>query len=232
MSYASVAAHNAPPPSQQPQPDPALLNVTPPTSTSQINTSSKVNLVAPDFKEQLESDDSDASHPSAPSTGVPRSSKVESRNRQHSQKSAPTAMTREKCIGGLVGIVNVGIFGLLGRTFFLRPQLQKDVTAILTSVGGSIALLTAQSHLLNSLGIQRLQVKNNLATPLSAFLIRPLTHKHITGLNSVILGVSIGIASCTNWSRPTGKKLISALLTGLLALWGVESYAIQLQEGH
>jgi len=50
MSYASVAAHNAPPPSEQPEADPILLNTSPPTHTIPDNTS-KVNIVPPDFKD-------------------------------------------------------------------------------------------------------------------------------------------------------------------------------------
>lgn len=52
MSYASVAAFNAPPPSEQPKPDPALLNTSLPTGTHVVadNDTAKVNTVLPDFK--------------------------------------------------------------------------------------------------------------------------------------------------------------------------------------
>jgi hypothetical protein len=51
MSYAAVAAENAPPLSQQPRPDPALLNTTPPTHSNVVNDTLKLNIVGPDFKE-------------------------------------------------------------------------------------------------------------------------------------------------------------------------------------
>jgi hypothetical protein len=37
-TYASVAASNAPPPSEQPKPDPALLNTSPDSDTAKVNT--------------------------------------------------------------------------------------------------------------------------------------------------------------------------------------------------
>lgn len=54
MSYASVAAHNAPPPEEQPRPDQSLLNTTPPHHSLIID-DSKVALVPPEFKEQMQS---------------------------------------------------------------------------------------------------------------------------------------------------------------------------------
>lgn len=67
MSYASVAATNAPPPSEQvthlintcahitkltrqPHPDQGLLNTTPPTAGSVVDDMSKVNVVSPNYK--------------------------------------------------------------------------------------------------------------------------------------------------------------------------------------
>jgi len=50
MSYAAVAAENAPPLSQQPRPDPALLNTTPPTHSNIVDDTLKLNVVGPDFK--------------------------------------------------------------------------------------------------------------------------------------------------------------------------------------
>lgn len=51
MSYAAVTAHNAPPLGDQPHPDPALLNTTPPQHPPIADDTAKVNIVAPDFKE-------------------------------------------------------------------------------------------------------------------------------------------------------------------------------------
>lgn len=50
-SYASVAAHNAPPPEHQPQPDPALLNTESPSHPNLADDAAKLNIVAPDFKQ-------------------------------------------------------------------------------------------------------------------------------------------------------------------------------------
>ncbi|PPQ99742.1 hypothetical protein CVT24_009725 [Panaeolus cyanescens] len=176
---ALVESKNVPPPSEQPHPDSALLNTTPPSSDSRINISSKVNLVAPDFKDRLEREESTSGTPN------PSKRRVHSNNGPQSHKPSSNAFTREKCASGLLALVNVGIFGVLGRTFVLRPQLQRDTAAILSTVGGSIALLAGQNHLLNTLGIQRFQATDT-SSSLSKFLIRPLTRKSATGSESYI----------------------------------------------
>lgn len=50
MSYADVAAHNAPPVSEQPRPDPGLLTTEGPTASNVVDDTAKVSVVAPDFK--------------------------------------------------------------------------------------------------------------------------------------------------------------------------------------
>lgn len=51
MSYASIASHDAPPPSQQPHPDPNLLNTTRGVADNVADDAAKVNVVAHDFKD-------------------------------------------------------------------------------------------------------------------------------------------------------------------------------------
>jgi len=52
MSYAAVASHNAPPPSQQPHPDPGLWTTEQDSASSVLNdTGPKVNVVETNFKE-------------------------------------------------------------------------------------------------------------------------------------------------------------------------------------
>lgn len=51
MSYAQVAAHNAPPRSEQPRPDPALYNTEPPSHSNIADDMAKVSMVAPGFKD-------------------------------------------------------------------------------------------------------------------------------------------------------------------------------------
>lgn len=62
MSYASVAASNAPPPSEQPKPDPALLNTSPSTHVVPHNDTAEVNTVLPDFKNTYDTRASEADH--------------------------------------------------------------------------------------------------------------------------------------------------------------------------
>ena len=49
MSYASVTSHNTF--SEQPLPDPALLNTSKPTASGVADDTAKVGVVAPDFKQ-------------------------------------------------------------------------------------------------------------------------------------------------------------------------------------
>ncbi|KAJ8507920.1 hypothetical protein ONZ45_g9763 [Pleurotus djamor] len=51
MSYAKVAAENAPSPADQPRPDPGLLNTAEPSSATVLDDTKKVNLVHPSLKD-------------------------------------------------------------------------------------------------------------------------------------------------------------------------------------
>lgn len=87
MSYASVAAHNAPPPSAQPHPDPALLH-TPADAeaAAPADDGAKVNVVPSDFKEHpstLTSEVADSIPPLSPSDSSAPPAKPSARKRAH-----------------------------------------------------------------------------------------------------------------------------------------------------
>ena len=118
MSYASTAAHNAPPPSQQPHPDPALLNTTPPTHDNVVHDSTKVNIVAPDFKQNLYSsespravfgEDEEDEFPAIPGD-KPRKAKAKKRVQQAEAEglqlweTAKHYLVRPGVAGGLIGV--------------------------------------------------------------------------------------------------------------------------------
>lgn len=75
MSYAAVAAENAPPLSQQPRPDPALLTTESPSHSAVSDDAVKVNVVAHDFKTHPATVTSTSSVPFEP-TPVPISGGV------------------------------------------------------------------------------------------------------------------------------------------------------------
>lgn len=128
MSYADVAAHNAPPPSQQvcssisriqwqrliepshqPHPDPALLNTEPPTADNIID-DAKVNIVAPNFKAQLDAAGPD--HNEASGAKRPSSAKDRARKYVHDAEeeglqlwaAAKQLLFRPAVAGGLIGL--------------------------------------------------------------------------------------------------------------------------------
>ena len=55
-SYASVAAKDVPPATEWPQPDPNLLSTEAPSGSDVVDDSAKVAVVAPDFKENPQSE--------------------------------------------------------------------------------------------------------------------------------------------------------------------------------
>ena len=128
MSYADVAAHNAPPssqqvcssvsriqwprlnePSRQPHPDPALLNTEPPTADNIVN-DAKVNIVAPDFKARL--DAASEEHSAASGAKRPSSAKDRARKYVHDAEeegiqlwtAAKQLLFRPAVAGGLIGL--------------------------------------------------------------------------------------------------------------------------------
>jgi hypothetical protein len=107
MSYAAVAAENAQPASQQPRPNPALLNTTAPTHSSVADDALKINIVAPDFKEHPRTTTSEAR--TGDFTGghqIPASPKDESHESevQNMWEATKCFLFRPGVAGGLIGI--------------------------------------------------------------------------------------------------------------------------------
>lgn len=116
MSYASVAAHNAPPPSEQPHADPALLttpaDVEP--SASAADDGAKVNVVSADFKDHpvtLTSEAADSIPPYSPPSGKPsarkRANDAEKKVEAKGQQLWVTVhehLMRPGFAGGLIGV--------------------------------------------------------------------------------------------------------------------------------
>ncbi|KAI0309080.1 hypothetical protein OF83DRAFT_1180046 [Amylostereum chailletii] len=114
MSYASVAAHNAPPVSEQPQPDPSLLNTAPSTHPDVADETSKVNIVSADFKEHPATVTSEFAHNSSALFTSGHSDPDESRVKKNvaAVDSEATSLweklkntvLRPSVVGGLVGV--------------------------------------------------------------------------------------------------------------------------------
>ena len=110
MSYASVAARNAPSPDNQPRPDPALLTTEAPTGSSIIDSTSKLNVVAPDFKEHPHTDVEQI--PADDERFPVASGKKPNKKRKREEAASlweqvSDTLMRPKVAGGLVGIGRV-----------------------------------------------------------------------------------------------------------------------------
>ncbi|KAG5643611.1 hypothetical protein DXG03_000619 [Asterophora parasitica] len=142
MSYASVAAANAPPPSEQPQPDPALLNTTPPTASDVADDNAKVKLVAPINHDDDEDEDDEDERP--------KNSRSHRRFKEVEAEGAYIWEITKRCLfrpgvaGGLVGIVNLGLLAGVGRAFYTQPHLRRDRALISSTVAAAVALLSAE----------------------------------------------------------------------------------------
>ncbi|KAF8161018.1 hypothetical protein B0H34DRAFT_788187, partial [Crassisporium funariophilum] len=255
MSYASVAAHNAPPLSEQPHPDTALLNTTPPTHSNVADDAAKVNIVGPDFKQDLHTITSEAdrifedtehtytspNHNTSSNNnnggGKPRKS---SRRLQEVEaeslyiwETAKHYLIRPGVAGGLVGIVNIGLLALAGRTFYMRPHLRRDATAISSAVAATIALISAEGFAAEKYRNtpqgreDERKVKNEGALifrHLHDQILRPGVLGGLVGLiNSAVLG-TLGYFAYINWNKPWDRRTISAVSVGLLSLWGGEGF--------
>lgn len=137
MSYASVAAQNAPPPSQQvhtwahfvplrdhdhsdlfsqPRPDPALLTTEPPSANNIADDAAKVNIVSSDFRSNPATETS-VNAPAGHATGTPVSHNARGKAKRYLHEAekegfyvwevAKQYLLRPGVAGGLLGL---GVF--------------------------------------------------------------------------------------------------------------------------
>lgn len=170
MSYASVAAHNAPPAALQPKPDPSLLTTEPPTQDNIADDAAKLNVVAPDFKQHPETTTSTASVPIQPlpqpiSGGVPldtsgsgpayghRAADAAKRyvheaeeEGVHSWNVAKRYLLRPGVAGGLLGVVNLGLLSWAGYALYTKPGLRRDTRFLASATAAALTILGAEGY--------------------------------------------------------------------------------------
>ena len=227
------------------------MNTTPPSSTNVADDSSKVGVVAPDFKERPatetsvqevfpERDDTyDNFNDSTSSDPLKR--KRRKTHRAVDEVKAEGAyiwdtiskyVFRPGVAGGLVGIVNVGLLAGLGRAAYTQPHLLRDRKVVGTAVAATLALT----------GLEGFAVEQYRKTPagqaeerkakekgtylyqqLRQQVLRPGVFGGILGLvNLAILG-GTGYASYVHWDKPTwDRRIVSAVSAAILAVWGAE----------
>ncbi|KDQ57547.1 hypothetical protein JAAARDRAFT_58152 [Jaapia argillacea MUCL 33604] len=245
MSYAAVAAHDAPPPSLQPQADPALLNTQPPTASNVADDTKKVNLVSPDFKQHPATVTSETIiiEPDHSSPSVPHHSKKDKAKKRlhHAEQEgfqlwhvAKEQLLRPGVAGGLVGVVNVGLIAGAGYMYYSNPHLRRDTKTISSTVAATLVLLGFEGYAAEAYReTPRGQQEEKRAREEGALvyrqarehILRPGVLGGLVGfVNTSILG-TVGYLAYTNWDKPHwDRRTVSAVSIGLLTLWGGEGF--------
>ncbi|KAL5523417.1 hypothetical protein ACEPAG_7590 [Sanghuangporus baumii] len=236
MSYADVTAQNAQPFSQQPKPDSALLNTIPPTTSHVADDASKVNVVAPDFKDHpatVTSETnasfafSESDHDYEESANVNGSEKRKRRKARegqlHDAESEAAGLwvaLKERLFqpgvaGGLLGVVNVGLLGYTSYALYTDPSIRRDKRVL--SIG-SLSLLTL-------LGLEGYAAERYAKTPegkaerkrareegtavyrhVREVVLRPGVLGGLVGLANVGILGGVGFAAWRNWERPVWDR--------------------------
>ncbi|EFI28198.1 hypothetical protein CC1G_14225 [Coprinopsis cinerea okayama7 len=248
MSYASVAAQNVPPQEKWPQPDPALLNTTPPTDHTVVDDAAKVNVVGPDFKENphtafeenIRRNVSTSESEGDDDRGDGSKRRKHRRHRKHHPQTlwdqATEYLLRPGVAGGLVGIANVGLLTGVGYTFYSKPLLRRDPAAISTAAVSTLALLFAEGYLAEQYSetpegqrqVRRAKDKTSaLARYVDDLIHRTTTLNVLVGtLNTAVVG-GIGYVAYANWDRPWNRSTVSTVAAGALALLGFDGYLLE-----
>ncbi|EJD02596.1 uncharacterized protein FOMMEDRAFT_28328 [Fomitiporia mediterranea MF3/22] len=253
MSYANVAKENAPPHSQQPKPDPALLNTGLPTTSAIADDTAKVNIVPPNFKRDPVTVTSESGPyiDESSSEGDDKNingSEKRKRRRDRQLRNAETeaagffAAAKEQLLrpgvaGGLIGV------GYASYAFYANPSLRRDTRAI--SMGG-ISLLAL-------FGLEGYAVERYAQTPRGRkerkrareegaalyrhsreIVLRPGVLGGLVGLVNVGILGGVGYAAYVNWDAPRwDRRVVSAVSVGLLGLWSAEgTVAEKYRESH
>jgi len=168
MSYASVTAANALPPSQQPHADPALLNTSGSASLPPVDAyNTKVNVAGQGFKEHPTTvtseftpptltDDLDSYRSRGPGTGTSGRSRKEKAKEElgkaeaeghHLYELAKQQILRPGVAGGLLGVLNLGLLTSASYHLYTRPELRSDARVLGGTVAGALVILGAEGLL-------------------------------------------------------------------------------------
>ncbi|EGN99908.1 hypothetical protein SERLA73DRAFT_180205 [Serpula lacrymans var. lacrymans S7.3] len=250
MSYASIAAHDAPPPSQQPHANPSLLNTHSSSVDNIADDASKVNVVSSDFRETPATYTSENRPPEdfirgelPSSSGAGRGKKNSPGSRRLQEAEAEGAylwqltkhyLFRPGVAGGLLGLVNVGLLSAGGYAFYTRPDLRRDRTAISSAIASTLLLLSAEGyaaekHLQTPMGREeehRARQEGMLFyTSAREHILRPGVLGGLVGLVNVAVLGTVGYLGLINWDRQRwDRQIVSIISVGLLSLWGAEGY--------
>jgi len=233
MSYANVTSHYTPSEGQA-HADPALLNTQSPTASNIADDTAKVGVVAPDFKKHPATETSEF-QPKTVYTSK-KSSKSPSKRTHRDFNSKEVAdeaahwaavvkevVLRPGVASGLVGVVNLGVIGYAGYTFYSEPHLRRSPQALSATVAGSVVLLG-----LEGFGAEKLRQehgKDDAAVVARYFRQNPGMFQGLLGAVNVGIIGSTGYATYKNWDR-WDKKTVGAITGALFTLWAGEGYLL------
>jgi len=230
MSYASVTARDAPPPSEQPHPDPALLTTERSPSSNVIDDTSKVNVISRNFNDDPSKYTSSEYVPEDTEGEFIDTSRTEgkgkaSRRLQEAQAEGSYLWEVTKhyfllpsVAGGLVGLVNIGLLSSVGYAFYTKPDLRRNFTAIGSAAGGALLLIGTEGCAARKYR----EIRRGHQEERRAHKEETLFYKHF--LNTAILG-AVGYYSYANWDKPKwNRDVVTAVSLGILTLWGGEGY--------
>ncbi|QRV72440.1 hypothetical protein RhiJN_15357 [Ceratobasidium sp. AG-Ba] len=253
MSYASVAAHNAPPPSQQPHPDQSLYTTEEDvTGGSLPDVSHNVNVAPHDFKSNphtVTSETTPAHYESSEDesgnrTGSSKRRAAKDRARKELKEAEEEGLylwnqfkervMRPGTAGGILGVVNVGLLAFAGREFYTKPHLRTNTRALGTVAATTLVLLgvegaLAEAYVKTDAGQkEKARAKKEgaaLYRQTREVVLRPGVLGGLVGvLNLGILG-GVGYAAYLNWDQPRwDRRTVSAISAGLLTLALGEGY--------
>jgi len=254
MSYAAVAAHNAPPSSQQPKPDAGLLNTDVP-SYIPANDAAKVNVVAPDFKTHPTTVTSE----SEPLTEVMAEEAEYQRNKDSAKRKVRIGKEKARegvdkaeeegihlwevsksyllqpgVAGGLFGVVNVGLLSWATYALYSHPPLRRDARFLGTAAATAAVLLGAEGYAAERYSRTPRGAEEKRRAKLEGAavyrhsreaILRPGVLGGLLGVVNVGVLGTVGYFAYTNWDAPRwDRRIVSAVSVGLLALWGGEGF--------
>ncbi|KIY74298.1 hypothetical protein CYLTODRAFT_416144 [Cylindrobasidium torrendii FP15055 ss-10] len=237
MSYAQAAA--SAPAGADPQPDIGLLNTEPPSASSVVDGSNKVNIVSPGFKDHPQTTTSanrplpDDAFEQDPTRGGSSPRKGGKKSPESTIETVTKFLLRPGVAGGLVGIVNLGLFAGAARAFYADPALRRNPKALSATAAATFALLGLegygaeryQSTEYGKAELQRAKKEGTLIyRHLNEYVLRPGVLGGLVGLvNAGIVG-TLGYLSYRDWDRSWDRRVVSAVSVGLLTLVGAEGY--------
>jgi len=245
MSYAKVASNNAPPPSQQPKADPALL-FTDTSPVGVVDDSIKVNIAPTDFKShpstttseshvipQYESDDIGPGKKSRKQKAKQQLDRAEEEG-IYLWDRLGESLLRPGVAGGLVGLVNVGLLATAGYQFYTRPAIRSDAKIIGGTVVAALVLLgtegaAADAYARTDAGQAEARRAKEEGAAIykhtKEIVLRPKVLGGLAGVFNVAVLGTVGYFAYQNWDLPRwDKRTVSAVTAGLITLWAGEGF--------